>query len=234
MRRIGIKRIIVFAFFVIVLGSLTIQHDSAKSDMRLAHDEVKSAYFYVDFKTLPSENGLLEPLLNPETELLVVDYLTSHIGDPIIADALISAAKKNRLDPALVVAISWQESRFQAVATGNNSNRSIDRGLMQLNSTTFKHLNENDFFDPYLNADNGVSYLRKILQLSGNTIAALAMYNAGPSRVDSLGAPRQTLDYVSLVLAYQTDLIQGFYDKYSTGGILVNRDIKPLKNPDFL
>jgi len=233
MRRIGIKRI-VFAFSVIVLGSFTIQHDSAKPDTRFAHDEVKSAYFYVDFNALPSENGLLAPFLNPETEPLVVEYLTNHIRDPIIADALISAARLHRLDPALVVAISWQESHFKADALGSNSNRSIDRGLMQLNSATFQHLNEEDFFDPYLNADNGVSYLKEILHLSGNTIAALAMYNAGPSRVDSLGAPRQTLDYISSILAYRTDLVQGFYYRYPAGGILVNHDIKPVKNPDFL
>jgi soluble lytic murein transglycosylase-like protein len=138
------------------------------------------------------------------------------------------------VDPALVVAVSWQESRFKATAAGVNRNSSIDRGLMQLNSSTFSGLSEEDFYNPYLNADHGTSYLRQVLDLSGNTVTALAMYNAGPGRVGSLGAPRMTLEYVDRIFAYRDSLVQDYYGEYASGSVLISSDIRPVKNPDYL
>ena len=174
------------------------------------------------------------PFLNPSTRASVVKFLEERIGDAVVAEALIEAADRHQLDPALVVAVSWQESRFRTTAAGVNTNSSIDRGLMQLNSSTFTFLSEDDFYNPYLNADYGASYLRQTLDLSGNTVTALAMYNAGPGRVGTLGAPRMTLDYIDYVFAYRNDLVRGFYEEYATGSVLMTRDIKPVKNPDYL
>jgi len=138
------------------------------------------------------------------------------------------------VDPALVVALSWQESRFQTTAAGVNRNSSIDRGLMQLNSSTFSTLSEEDFFNPYLNADYGTSYLRYVLDFSGNTVAALAMYNAGPGRVGSLGAPRITLEYVDRIFSYRDALVRDFYQEYVSDSVLMSRELHPVKNPDYL
>lgn len=191
-------------------------------------------YLYMDFGTDPSGSGLMSPFRDPSTRAAVVTFLEERIGDAVVAEALIAAADRHQVDPALIVAVSWQESRFRATAAGVNTNSSIDRGLMQLNSSTFTFLTEEDFYNPYLNADYGASYLRQTLDLSGNTVAALAMYNAGPGRVGSLGAPRMTLDYIDHVFAYRNELVRGFYEDYGTGSVLMTRDIKPVKNPDYL
>lgn len=176
----------------------------------------------------------MDAFLDPSTRSSVVKYLEERIGDKVVARALIEAADRHQVDPALVVAVSWQESRFRTTASGVNTNSSIDRGLMQLNSSTFTFLSEDDFYNPYLNADYGVSYLRQTLDLSGNTVTALAMYNAGPGRVGSLGAPRMTLDYIDHIFAFRSDLVRGFYEEYANGSVLMSRDIKPVKNPDYL
>jgi soluble lytic murein transglycosylase-like protein len=151
-----------------------------------------------------------------------------------VAEALLHAAEKHGVDPALVVALSWQESRFRVDAAGVNTNKTTDRGLMQLNSATFSHLDEDDFFNPVLNADLGVSYLKRTLELSGNVVAALAMYNAGPGRVGSTGAPKSTLDYISKIMTHKAALVKEYQDRYGSNGILMSREIRPLKNPDLL
>jgi len=188
----------------------------------------------MDYSSDQAGNGLLASFNNPTTRSSVVMFLEERIGNAEVAEALIEAAARYQVDPALVVAVSWQESRFQATAAGVNRNSSIDRGLMQLNSSTFTNLSEEDFYNPYLNADHGTSYLRQILDLSGNTVTALAMYNAGPGRVGSLGAPRMTLEYVDRIFAYRDSLVRDYYDEYASGSVLISRDIRPVKNPDYL
>jgi soluble lytic murein transglycosylase-like protein len=194
----------------------------------------KPGYVYLDFASDQSEDGLLNTLRNPSTRASLVSYFQGVIGDPVVTDALIDAADRHGIDPALVVALSWQESGFRSTAYGINSNKTVDRGLMQLNSATFAFLDSDDFFNPHTNAEYGVSYLSEVLKSSGNMVAALAMYNAGPGRVGNTGAPKVTLDYIFRVLEFKDDLIRGYEESYSSDGVLMTRDIKPVKNPDLL
>ena len=188
----------------------------------------------MDFGHQIDDDGLLTAFRNPITRAAVLKFLEGRIGDADITRALVEAADRYELDPALVVALSWQESKFNTRASGVNRNSSIDRGLMQLNSSTFPFLDTEDFYNPYLNADYGAAYLRETMNLSGNIVAALAMYNAGPYRVGTIGAPRMTLDYISNVMNYRNDILQGFREEVASGGVLMSRDIKPVKNPDLL
>ena len=217
-----------------MFGSLITQTDSAGTDPAGGAAAGEPAYLYVDYSAAPESEGLMDSFLDPSTRSSVVAYLQEVVGDPRIADALMNAAESHRVDPALVVAVSRQESRFDPQAKGVNKNGSVDRGLMQLNSSTFAYLEEAEFYDPELNARLGVGYLRNTLDLSGNTVAALAMYNAGPGRVGSLGAPRMTLDYISKILSYRDELVRGYRAAYGSGGILMSRDIRPVKDPDVL
>ena len=108
-------------------------------------------------------------------------------------DAVILAAStKHGVDPALVKAVVWRESWFDASAKGTSG----EVGLMQImNATasdwaaaqripTFTH---HQLFDPALNTDCGAWYLRKLLMRYRGTdnpvVYALAAYNAGPTRV---------------------------------------------------
>ena len=218
----------------IVLGSLGAQNDSAVSQPPSIVDAENPSYVYVDFSSHRTGGSLLAPFNNPSTRASVILFLENQIGNPEVAEALLKAADRYQVDPALVVAVSWQESRFKVTAAGINTNSSIDRGLMQLNSSSFKTLTEEDFYNPYLNADHGTSYLRKVLDLSGNTVTALAMYNAGPGRVGSLGAPSMTLEYVDRIFGYRNSLVREYYDNYAPGSVLISRDIQPVKNPDYL
>jgi soluble lytic murein transglycosylase len=93
------------------------------------------------------------------------------------------------LDPALLAAVIYQESKFEADA--RSSSGAI--GLMQLLPDTAKGIalhtggsrfRVEDLYDPEINVRYGAWYLRHLLQKYGEEQAALAAYNAGQDNVD--------------------------------------------------
>ncbi len=107
-------------------------------------------------------------------------------------DQLIRAvALPNKLDPMLVKAVVWRESRFDPRKFGAAG----ERGLMQVSEiaaqewATEKHLENfriEELFDPKTNLEAGSWYLRRAIlhwQTQGEPVPfALAEYNAGASR----------------------------------------------------
>jgi peptidoglycan lytic transglycosylase len=101
------------------------------------------------------------------------------------------AAEKN-LDPALVAAVIYSESRFREQESSAGA-----IGLMQITPRTaqeIEHLSggttfvTSDLADPQINISYGCYYLRHLLDhYGGNEVAALAAYNAGITNVDSWG-----------------------------------------------
>ena len=98
-------------------------------------------------------------------------------------------AQNYRLDPALVAAVIYQESKFQADV--ESSSGAI--GLMQLLPDTAKgiaiHTGGNrfrvqDLYTPEINVRYGSWYLRHLLDKYGDERTALAAYNAGQENVD--------------------------------------------------
>jgi soluble lytic murein transglycosylase len=103
-----------------------------------------------------------------------------------------SAAQRYRVEPALVKAIVWRESRFNVKARGHSG----EIGLMQLREEAAQEWadaeNINDFlhencFDPRTNILAGTWYLSKLLKRylsTDNPVPyALADYNAGRGNV---------------------------------------------------
>jgi soluble lytic murein transglycosylase len=134
------------------------------------------------------------------------------------------AAEKN-LDPAMIAAVIYAESRFQ-----DQESHAGALGLMQITPQT-AHVIErlsggttfvtSDLSDPEINIRYGSYYLRYLLNhYDGNEIAALAAYNAGTGNVDhwggadleltDIGFP-ETRAYVEQVLDKQQD----YRDQYS-------------------
>ena len=98
-------------------------------------------------------------------------------------------ARNYRLDPALVAAVIYQESKFDSDA--RSSSGAI--GLMQLLPTTAKGIalrtggsrfRVSDLYDPEINVRYGSWYLRHLLDKYGEARSALAAYNAGQRNVD--------------------------------------------------
>ncbi|HXQ02780.1 MAG TPA: lytic transglycosylase domain-containing protein [Candidatus Udaeobacter sp.] len=134
-------------------------------------------------------------------------YLAVRSGDPVYTfyewmsparfhqyDRLIRAvAAEHHLDPMLVKAVIWRESRFDPRKHGSHG----ERGLMQVSekaANEWAHANKTDnfkveqLFDPKTNLEAGTWYLHRAVERweaqSDPTPFALAEYNAGASRVE--------------------------------------------------
>src|ERR1700724_3153924 len=110
-----------------------------------------------------------------------------HQYDPIIT----SVAVEHRLDPLLVKAVVWRESRFDSRKYGTAG----ERGLMQVSAKAanewarenkVENLKLDDLFEAKANLEAGSWYLRRALdhwQTEAEPLPfALAEYNAGASR----------------------------------------------------
>ena len=120
-------------------------------------------------------------------------------------------AKNYDLDPALLAAVIYQESKFRADA--KSSSGAI--GLMQLRPQTAEgiairtggtHFRVSDLYNPEINVRYGAFYLRRLLTKYDDTRLALAAYNAGQANVDAWRANGEgivfpeTREYVDSVL----------------------------------
>ena len=140
-----------------------------------------------------------------ESRQSIIDFYAQVAGSDEVAELILRYADIYDVSASLAFALVYAESRFVTTAVNRNA-QSIDRGLFQLNSRSFPELTEAQFFNPEINTEKGVSYLRYCLDVGKNTVTALAMYNAGRTRVTERGAPKVTLDYISKILTFQGDL----------------------------
>jgi len=145
---------------------------------------------------------------NKQTHPLVVEFYNRVTTDREITAAILSAADSYDVPLPLAFSLAWGESSFRPQAVNHNST-SVDRGLFQLNSRTFPKLKEEHFFDPGINARHGLSHLRYCLDVGKSELVALAMYNAGVSRVQR-GTPYSTLRHVARILDNEKQLYDSF------------------------
>jgi soluble lytic murein transglycosylase len=109
-------------------------------------------------------------------------------------------ARENNLDPALLAAVIYQESKFDARA--ESASGAI--GLMQLTPATAKGIairtggsrfETSDLLDPEINIRYGAWYLANLFRKYGNERLVLAAYNAGQGNVDKWRAAGQPIEF---------------------------------------
>lgn len=104
-------------------------------------------------------------------------------------DVIRQQSKEKDLDPSLVAAVIYQESKFR-----DQTSHAGARGLMQITPATAEFIakrsggtrfSQEDLATPQINISYGSYYLRYLLdRYDGNTELALAAYNAGETNVD--------------------------------------------------
>jgi soluble lytic murein transglycosylase len=109
-------------------------------------------------------------------------------------------ARNYDLDPALLAAVIYQESKFRADA--KSSSGAI--GLMQLRPDTAEGIairtggarfRVSDLYNPEINVRYGSWYLRHLLDKYGDEKDALAAYNAGQRNVDEWRAEGKGIQF---------------------------------------
>ena len=136
-------------------------------------------------------------------------------------DVIRQQAADKELDPALIAAVIFVESRFV-----DQTSHAGAKGLMQIMPETAEyiaglsggtHFEQGDLATPQINISYGSFYLRYLLdKYRGSDVLALAAYNAGEGKVDEwlssgerftvAGIPfPETRAYVEDVLAARTD-----------------------------
>jgi soluble lytic murein transglycosylase-like protein len=113
----------------------------------------------------------------------------------------IEAGKLYNIDPNLLAAQAFKESRFNPRAVS----RIGAEGIMQLKPKTARSLGVTDSFDPKQNIFGGAKYLRKQLdRFNGDLTMALAAYNAGSTLVAKVGpnATEEAIEYVATIKKY--------------------------------
>ncbi|HEY2103155.1 MAG TPA: lytic transglycosylase domain-containing protein [Chthoniobacterales bacterium] len=152
-------------------------------------------------------------------------------------DNLIRAvAIEHELDPMLVKAVVWRESRFDPHKVGTAG----ERGLMQVSEraarewareTHVANFQANDLFDPKTNLEAGAWYLHRAFQhwehQKDPLAFALAEYNAGASRAqrwakNDMTSPLSQANFRSNIdfpgTRKYVDTILGRYDFYRRRG----------------
>jgi hypothetical protein len=158
---------------------------------------------------------------NPEVRENVIAFFQEICGSREITKEILVYSDAFDIPPALAFALAWEESRFNFLAVNSkNRNGSIDRGLFQLNNRSFPYMEVQSFFDPKINARYAMEYLRYCLDTGGSETAALAMYNAGPGRVQDTGTPKITLDYIHRIMENRRKIESHFEDLFWKEGFL--------------
>lgn len=146
-------------------------------------------------------------------------YLPNILGDTVYPlkyqEYIVKYSKEYNVDPALVAAVIFQESRFNPKAVSPAG----AQGLMQFMPGTARTMAREvgrtsyDIFDAETSVQFGAAHLRDLLvKYNGNLDAALAGYNAGTGNADKWiragildNIPfRETRNYVQKVKNYQT------------------------------
>jgi soluble lytic murein transglycosylase len=140
-------------------------------------------------------------------------------------DIIRQQAEEKDVDASLIAAVIYAESKFD-----DRTSSAGARGLMQITPEAASDIERHsggttfelgDLSDPEINIRYGTYLLRELLdRYDGDTVAALAAYNAGPGNVDRWGGSELTVEAIPFpeTRAYVEDVLDkrdAYRDKYA-------------------
>ncbi|NNM53872.1 MAG: transglycosylase SLT domain-containing protein [Spirochaetales bacterium] len=157
--------------------------------------------------TASSADAVLSLYRTPELKASVLEYFSRLTENRAIAKTILAECDRLNLPPSLAFSLAWNESKFNPLAFNRNPD-SVDRGLFQLNSKTFR-LSREAVYDLKTNTRHGLAFFKKIYDRTGNIADALAYYNSGIANADSPRLPASTKDYIQHILRDRQALDHG-------------------------
>jgi hypothetical protein len=160
------------------------------------------AFFFFTNLTDYSITRAVAPTVHAEAFITSEDFIPADVptsGDRELDLLIFKAGERHGVDPRLLHAVIWQESKYKAQAESHAG----AQGLMQLMPGTAKRYKCANASDPIENVEAGTKYLRWLLKrFKGDVTLALAGYNAGEGNVDKHeGVPpfNETQNYVRII-----------------------------------
>ncbi|MFA4136052.1 MULTISPECIES: lytic transglycosylase domain-containing protein [unclassified Brevibacillus] len=100
----------------------------------------------------------------------------------LYTETIFGLSEQFEIDPVLIMAMIWQESRFQHDAISGKG----ARGLLQIMPRTGSGLgvHPDDLFDPVINLQTGIKYIDLLQKKYGNLRLSIIAYNQGEGNVD--------------------------------------------------
>ena len=105
---------------------------------------------------------------------------------------------------AFILGCIQHESTFRARATHHNSNGSVDRGIMQINSSNLSKMKRagliagaEDLFDPFRCIDCGLWLMNQYIDKFGVSESAYYAYNTGREKTGSNKNSRKVMQYMA-------------------------------------
>lgn len=162
----------------------------------------------------PMQLALLVLLSGPSFTMTWAEENTDRLGDIPFAECFIRSAERYDVDVELAIAVAIVESSLNPDAV--SSSDAI--GVMQIKwPLTAEHLGITQrelLFDPCVNIDAGISYLKELLELNANSesgepeVQALASYHLGPTAIANAETlPAQAVDYAKAVFKQRDTLL---------------------------
>src|SRR5260363_269849 len=127
---------------------------------------------------------MLKPLLHLSAGILMIWTM------PLAcADCFEGAARYQSVNPQILRAIAWLESRNRADAVHKNNNGSTDYGLMQINSVHLAALSRYGIvpemlMHPCVSIYIAAWHLRQKMNRHGNTWQAVGAYHSNPQKTE--------------------------------------------------
>jgi soluble lytic murein transglycosylase-like protein len=168
--------------------------------MRSTKNMFCSALLLISILFATGKGNAKEPFQTRQFKEVTLSTSNSTANDRKIHSLILQAARRHKIDPLLITAIIYQESRFRQFAVSPVG----AQGLMQLMPRTAMSYGVHDSFDPGQNIACGTAYLRDLIDEFGKVELALAAYNAGEGAVrrykNTVPPFPETLNYVASVL----------------------------------
>jgi len=163
-----------------------------------------------------------------KTRNQVLQFFATITSSERVAKAILENSIAHNVRPSLAFAVAYVESNYNPKAYSTNASGTRNRGLFQLNSSVFKISNDK-LYDPYHNANLGISHLQQYIDLSDNEFLALAAYNAGITKVSQNGIPTTTFTYISEVAIMERKIMNFFLQVWRSVGRRAKRLNKGLQ-----
>ena len=155
--------------------------------------------FFFNRAFAPSAQAAQVETVSVDDDFIPADIPSS--GDHDLDLIIFHTAERYGVDPRLVHAVIWKESKYKPQARSHAG----AMGLMQMMPATAKRFGCTDANDEASNVNAGTKYLRWLLKrFNGDVSLALAAYNAGEGSVDRYaGIPpfAETQNYVRVITA---------------------------------